>query len=84
MHDYIVEIETEVGTTVSENLIMSEPLIEVDVDTSGNLVDVWESDLSSVEVLMEGPQGPGYAILDVDEEPPPGTPPGTIFLVRQT
>lgn len=84
MRDYLVEVENELGAVIIENLVAAEPLIEVDVDITGNLVDVWESNLSTLEVLAEGPQGPGYAILDVDEEPPPGTPPGTIFLVRQT
>jgi len=83
VYDFIVEIDTEDGNVLTENLVASDPDVVVDVDTSGNLVETWESDLSSVEVLVEGPQGAGYAILDAGEDPPPGTPEGTVFFVRQ-
>ena len=84
MYDFVVELDTDIGTTLTENVVPTDPIIEIDVDVSGNLVDVWESSLSVIEVLVEGPRGPGYAILDEGEEPPPGTAAGTIFLVRQT
>lgn len=83
MHDYIVEVDTEEGGVLTFNPI-PEPDIEVDVDTSGNVVDIWSQDTAVVEVLTEGPQGAGYAILDAGEDPPPGTPAGTVFFVRQT
>lgn len=84
MHDHIVEFETDDGGTLLQNLVAAEPDIEVDVDTSGNVVDIWSQDTAVVEVLTEGPQGAGYAILDAGEDPPPGTPAGTVFFVRQT